>query len=96
MLSCCLHVVAGGGRHVRFESTLSPYPGLYTASQGAWAPQIMDEQAAGAENAVVTGSHEVVRDIVVDAIFPRDSRLVVRVRVTTNTRKRSKARDSLR
>jgi hypothetical protein len=30
----------------------------------------MDEQAAGAENAVVTGSHEVVRDRVVDAIFP--------------------------
>lgn len=30
----------------------------------------MDEQAAGAENAVVTGSHEVVRDRVVDAISP--------------------------
>jgi hypothetical protein len=30
----------------------------------------MDEQAAGAEKAVVTGSHEVVRDRVVDVIFP--------------------------
>lgn len=67
---CCHHVVGGGGRHVRFGSTLRPYPGSFTANQGAWAPQIMDEQAAGAENAVVTGSHEVVRDIVIDTISP--------------------------
>lgn len=70
VLFCSHHVVAGGGRHVKFGSTLRPYPGSFRAIQGAWAPQIMDEQAAGAENAVVTGSHEVVRDIVVDAIFP--------------------------
>lgn len=76
---CCHHVVAGGGRHVRFGSTLRPYPGSFKANQGAWAPQIMDEQAAGAENAVVTGSHEVVRDVVIDAIFPR--------RLTTKSRR---------
>ena len=77
-LFCCHHVVAGGGRHVRFGSTLRPYPGSFRANQGAWAPQIMDEQATGAENAVVTGSHEVVRDIVVDAIFPGEIDLGVK------------------
>lgn len=41
----------------------------------------MDEQAAGAENVVVTGSHEVVRDIVADAIFTKATDLGKKIEV---------------
>jgi hypothetical protein len=37
-----------------------PYPGSLRANQGGWAPQIIDEQVAGADHAVVTGNQDVV------------------------------------
>jgi hypothetical protein len=35
VLFCAYHVVSGGGRHVKFGSTLRLYPGSFRANQGA-------------------------------------------------------------